>query len=267
VVGTTAGQTNQWEQLRQAYAPVDPTTPSFLRFQYVKYNSISKSRDLGTYENLLVSVDGSIGGQSGAGTLYFKVNLVTPARLGIRLVNADPQTSRWVSVGLLDSNHKPIDLDVEGFALPPLIPYGDGERPNTVMPVGTYYFTISSSQWSSRSFQLELAVIGYTSLEGAMDLALPSDGRLGMARPEGVMTLEDRSEGTIPPMAILKQIDGVQSGTLEDGGSYLALFAGVAGFQLQGTGRFSTFFYIDGLIPTALQLEGDLQVTRPYGGY
>jgi len=267
-LGTTAGQSDLWESRRRAYAPVDPTYPSALRFQYVQYNSVSKSRDLGSPENLLASIRGSIGSAAGSNTLYFKVKLPTTARLGIRTVDLGAQAERWVSVGLLDAERKPIPLDEQGFGIPPRRIYNDPGVEDFSFQPGTYYFTITSSQWAKQDFELQLAVIGYTSLDGVAVLDLANEGRLGMVRPDGVVSLELEFDSSIPSSDILKLCDGLASGTLVDGGSYLTITGGVALYQLQMSSRFSTFFYIAGEDQMRLELQGDLQVTDINGyGY
>ena len=46
-----------------------------LRPQFVKYNSVSKSRDLGSVDNFLGTFAGDIGSQVGSPTLFFKVDV------------------------------------------------------------------------------------------------------------------------------------------------------------------------------------------------
>lgn len=265
--GTGRDQTELWEHIRRTYAPAEPTNPSAQRPQYVEHDSISTARDLGEQDNLLVNIRGAIGGQTGTSTLYFKAALTTHARLGIRLIGATPQELRWLSVGLLDGNHRQIPINAAGFGIPPRRAYGDPGEEEPGLPPGTYYFTLTTSQWTATPFELQLAVIAYTAIGGPIQLNLANEGRLAMARPEGVQLLELQFDSSIPAAPQLKLMDGLMDPTLTGDESYLAKRSGTALFNLQMGGRFSTFFYIQGTKQDTLVGQGDLTVTRTGYGY
>lgn len=261
-----ADQSELWEQLRRRYTATEPTGPSAIRPQYLKYNSISKARDLGVQDNLLLGVIGTVGTRSGANTLYFKVTLQGPARLGISAVNLSSQDSRWLSLGLLDGDHKPINLNEIGFGVPPLLPYDYDGPVVTALPAGTYYFTISSSQWADIDFQVLLAIVSYAALDGVATFELQTQARLAMAQMDGVASLEDRSTGSFPPMATLDLIEGPATMNLVGEGPYVSTRRGTAVLELRASARFTTFFYIGGVAGMNLQASADLSVSSPYGG-
>jgi hypothetical protein len=252
-----------WEEIRRAYTPGGETNPSFLRYEYVTYNSVSKSRNLGIQENLLAVVRGSIGSQAGAGTLYFKVRLMEPCRLGVRLINLSAQAARWISVGLLDEERKPIEVNEQGFGVPPRREYNDPEDDPTAFQPGTYYFTITSNQWVAQAFELQLAVVGFTRITGGADLAFPCFGRLSMVQifeeAPGAVTLQLDLEADIPSRNKMKLMDGVNSYILSSGGSSLAIkIAGAAQLTLQMEARIMGLFEIEGVNPFNFTPQGTL---------
>lgn len=264
---STRDQSEQWEHFRRTYAPTEPTNPSAQRPQYVLHDSVATAQDLGGQDNLLVNIQGDIGGQIGASTLYFKARLQIPARLGIRLIGATPQAERWLQLGLLDSERRQIPISDQGFGIPPRRPYSDpGEEVPGFSP-GTYYFTLSSSQWAALPFTLQLAVVAYTQIDGPINLTLPLEGRLAMARPEGVQLMELQFDSSMPAAPQLKLIDGLMDPTLSGDESFLAERRGTAVFDLRMGGRFSTFFYIQGTKQDTLVGQGDLTVIRTGYGY
>lgn len=263
----TRDQSDQWEHIRRTYAPAEPTNPSAQRPQYVLHDSILTAQDLGQQDNALVVIRGEIGGQSGTSTLFFKANLQVPARLGIRLIGASPQDRRWLYIGLLDGERRQIPISEQGFGIPPRRPYTDPGEESPGFQPGTYYFTLSSSQWSALPFTLQLAVIAYTQIDGPISLTLPLEGRLGMARPDGIQLMELQFDSSMPAAPQLKLMDGVMDPTLVGNESFLAFRRGTAVFNLQMVGRFSTFFYIQGTKQDTLVGQGDLTVTRTGYGY
>lgn len=261
-----ADQSELWEQLRRRYTATEPTGPSAIRPQYLKYNSISKARDLGVQDNLLLGVIGTVGGRSGANTLYFKVTLQGPARLGMFKIASTAQDDRWLTLGLLDGNHKPINLGENGFGVPPLLPYTYDGPVITALPEGTYYFTVGSNQWADIDFQVLLAVISYAAMEGTALLTLPNQARLAMVQMDGVASLDDRSEASIPSREFLDLMAGPATLNLVGEGPYVSTRRGTAVLELQASARFTTFFYVDGAASMNLQGTADLSVTSPYGG-
>lgn len=266
--GTTAGQTELWEAARLGYSgTAEPTYPSAIRFQYVVHNSVTKSQDLGSFENLLASLSGRVGASTGTNTLYFRFRTLIPARIAARLPKASTQERRWLSIGFQGQDNRPIPLDSSGFAIPPAQPYGEQDGiERLLMPADSYYVTLSSSQWTPLDYKLEIVVLGYSAIEGDAQGALIGEGRLAMARPEGVVLCELRFDGSqIPGSDTLKLIDGAASYTLIDGGSGLALRRGVLLYALNLQARFSTFFYVAGTNQMRLTMEGDLTVSNSYG--
>lgn len=266
LVGGPTDATRQQEELRQAYTPLEPTYPSALRYQYVRYNGINKSRDLGQADNQTTEISGKVGGFSGSHTLFFRLQTHLPSRLGIDELVDNAQANRWLELGLLDGNHKPLSLDERGFAVPPLEGYSEPFDGVPAMPPGEYIFTVSSSQWAAVPFRIRLTVLAYVSPVGAADLLLPVEGRLALAKLEGLALLESPDEGVLVPRSQLRRPDGTAILSLEATAPYVSTWRGEAVLTLEATGRFSQNYRIEGLAEGQLQGSATLTVITPYGG-
>ena len=224
------------------YGDPAPTNPSFIRPQYVRYNSFSKAKDLGTQDDLLIIVTGVIGGEAGAHTLYFKVKVDGPSRLGIRTPFLTEQQARWISVGLLDAQREQVPLDDEGFGIPPLRPYSDTSEATTLLAPGEYYFTVSTNQWPEEELEVQMAILKPTILDGEILLELEVNGvaigiDVGMIL-DGPIELQLETEGTA--LAI---------------GSAL-IFSADVDLDLDVTGTIQQPLH--GLLELELELEGEL---------
>lgn len=262
----TPDQSDQQLDALAAYSPAEPTYPSFLRPRYVKYNSVSKSKDLGSAENLIAEISGVIGAAMGSSTLFFALRTTLPSRLSIRELGVSPQNRRWLSVGILDQQRRALPLATDGTALRfGTVSEGDANL-LSVHPPGTYYFTISTSQWSPLSFALNLSARAYAPVTGIFTGTFVPTGRLALAKLDGAAVLQAPFTGTFVPSSILKLPSGAFTGQLDSTGSYLSIFRGTAQFTFQPQGRFSTFFYLNGQANFTFQPQGALTVTRS-GGY
>ena len=81
----------------------------------VKYNSVSKSRDIGLVNNFLGQFGGNIGSEVGSPTLFFKVDLIGDASLQIKKNKVNRFTDNHISVGILDANRKPVLVNDSGL--------------------------------------------------------------------------------------------------------------------------------------------------------
>ena len=96
----------------------DPSTPSFLRPRFTKYNSVSKSRDLGRVDNFFGTFNGEIGVRVGSPTLFFKMHTLGAASLRVNKNTSNRYTDKQISIGILDANRKQVQTSVQGFAFP-----------------------------------------------------------------------------------------------------------------------------------------------------
>lgn len=213
-------QSKAYELLRRAYGGSDSTSPSFLRPQYVKLNSLSKSKDFGPIESLTASLSGTIGTEVGSSTHYFRVECVEPVKIRYtkQAVASKYDTTR-VSIGLLDSERKPIDLDPDGFASPPqsdderlLSTAGNTQQGFQFLPAGVYFFTVTSNQWRSCEYAVEIFIGGRVSLSGTATFELEPTARVAQSYLNGTAQLSDDSFGNIEQTW---DLEGIVSGTTE----------------------------------------------------
>lgn len=173
--------TDAINRIELAYNPIAPTNPSFLRPRYVVHNTHPKAKDLGLQDHGEYIFVGSIGTESGTNTLYCRVQVTAPRKLGIRISESTSQQRRWISVGILDETRRPVPQALDGFALAPASAYGDGREETYLSPAGVYYFTITTSQWKSHPVQAEIFVLAPRELVGVASLRLEGDCYLSRA--------------------------------------------------------------------------------------
>lgn len=189
----------------RTYGGSEPTLPSFLRPYYVKYNSVTKSRDLGETEILIADFAGQIGSQSGANTLFFKVTLARELDLRVVKTNANTSTDRLISVGILDSERKPIPMTPAGYGYLNDIHNTVIDESKSRLPAGIYYITVSTSQWQSLPFAFSLFVGSYALLSGNAIGRLIATGRLPLLKPVGQLL------GTAPLSATVLNPDFIKN--------------------------------------------------------
>lgn len=178
-------QSQDYEALRASYGGSDPTLPSFLRPYYVKYNAVNKSRDLGETEILIADFSGQIGSQAGSNTLFFKVHLLRDLDLRVVKHDTGSVTDKYISVGILDANRKPIPMTDKGYGYLNDIHNTVIDESKARLPEGTYYITVSSSQWQSIPYSFTLFVGSYALLSGDATGRLIATGRLPLIKPIG----------------------------------------------------------------------------------
>ena len=108
-------QTDAVQAIIGAYGGSDPTTPSFNRTRYVRYASVHKPRDFGEARELNLDLQGEIGAESGAQSIFFRVRTLEEARIGMRRVKLNYWTDQYITLSL-QGESGPIALGADGFA-------------------------------------------------------------------------------------------------------------------------------------------------------
>ena len=244
-----------------------PTDPSFLRPRFVHYNSVSKSRDLGLVNNFLGTFEGEIGAQTGTQTLFFKITTRGDANLKIVKNPINRYTDKQISIGLLDSNRKQIGLNEFGFGFNNEITTTEQEESSTPLPGGTYYFTVSGSQWVKIPYSVSIQAIRFKELKGSVILTAQPRARFAISKLIGAATLPAAFAVTIPTNEQLKQPTGP---ILLSNGSRGALVipSGVAVGRMVPTGRLKHTHKISGTASLSGANVATLDSAPSYGyGY
>ena len=246
------------------YGGSDPSGPNFLRPQFVKYNSVSKSRDLGSVDNFFGTFSGEIGSQVGSPTLFFKIHVLGDAVLRINKNITNQYTDKQIAVGILDSDRKPVQTDVRGFARTNDNLVTEQNESDDPLPGGTYYFTVSSSQWQKIPYSVSIQAIRFKGIEGAALLKMLPTSRFAIAKLIGPALLSNGTRGTIPINDIVKKPTGQALLSSSTQGS-LVIPAGKATLRNATTGRLKETHKIS----AAATLSGENVATlssQPSGG-
>lgn len=263
---TALSQSEALEALRRSYGGSDNTRPSFLRPQYVAFNTPQKSRDFGARDNLNVVISGELGAELGAPTLFFKVDCRQPVELRIVKGRINSRTDPHLSVSISDSQRRPLELDEAGFARRVDI-YSTPEPEDLArQPAGTYYFSVSSSQWQRLPFSVALLVISYQELAGSTSLSGGLVGRLAAAKLRGSAGGSGPLQATLTSPTRIRALGGATGGSGPLRGS-LAIPRGAATGQLLLEGRLKQFHRLQGAAGGSAPLRGELTVTGGGGGY
>jgi len=152
--------------------------PSFNRPEFVRFDSLRDSKDLGAITDIKAHLSGFIGAEAGTQSLFFSFELLVPGAIQVQTVTGNKWTQRFVSVGLrsetgsigLDERGNARGVDIVNTISPDesLIPF----------PPGKYAVVVSCSQWQATPFGLTLRVSPTTRLQ----VALIGRGGLGMGR-------------------------------------------------------------------------------------
>jgi len=253
-------------KLTGAYGGSDKSSPSFLRPARVKYNSPAKAKNLGQVDNLSQTLTGTLGSQDGASTLYFKVVTNGESDLKITKNILNKYEDKYLAVGILDSNYKPIQTDSTGFA-------HFNEIVNTIpleatlqQPQGTYYFTITNSQWQSIPFSANVQVIRYILLDGVSTGEHSLSARLALVKLYG--TISGASDGslTLLPVSQLKALTGTSTSQDQTTGA-LTIMKGTITMTDATYGRLKLTWRIGGSASGSSSNTATLTVTSPGGGY
>lgn len=258
--------TDSINKLTGAYGGSDKSSPSFLRPERVKYNSPAKAKDLGTVDNLATTLTGSVGSEHGANTLYFKVVTNGESDLKITKNILNKFEDKYLAVGILDSEYKPLQLDENGFT-------HFNEIVNTIpleailqQPKGTYYFTITNSQWQSIPFSVNAQVIRYILLDGSTDGTHEGSARIALVKLYGIISGESDGSLTLVPVNKLKEIVGTSIGQ-DQSTCTLTIMKGTITMSDATFGRFKMYWRINGSVSGSSSNTATLTVTSPGGGY
>ena len=218
------------------YGGSDPSGPSFLRPRFVQYNSVSKSRDLGSVDNFYGTFTGDIGSEVGSPTLFFKMHVQGEAILRVNKNTSNRYTDKQISVGVLDANRKQVQIDRLGYAFNNDNAATSVDESLAPLPGGTYYFTVSSSQWQKIPYSVSIQAIRYKSVKGAATLSMLPTSRFAIAKLRGPALLSNASAGTIPVHEKIKSPAGQALLTSTSQGT-LVTPEGVAIMRNATTGR------------------------------
>ena len=190
------------------YGGSDPSGPSSLRPQFVKYNSVSKSRDLGSVDNFYGIFTGDIGSEVGSPTLFFKLHVQGEAILRVNKNASNRYTDKQISVGVLDANRRQVQIDNFGYAFNNDNAATSEDESLAPLPGGTYYFTVSSSQWQKIPYSVSIQAIRYKSIQGVATLTMLPTSRFAIAKLRGPVLLSNASAGTMPVHEKIKSPTG-----------------------------------------------------------
>lgn len=260
-------QSAQQEAYRRSYGGSDSTAPSFIRPQYVRYNSITKSRDFGRLDNFGANLTGVVGGHSGAATLFFRLETSAITKIGIAKRAADPINDRTISVGILDGDHNPLPLSDEGFAY--MAPIHNSSFTGLLdrMPPGVYYFTISTNQWRDTPFSVDVVAQRYLELKGISRLTALPRLRIALVKLAGPATGSMMASVTAVQPGQLKGFSGALIGAAVPRLS-LAIMRGAAVGEMAPYGRLQQNYRIAGVATGANNNVATMTARKPYGyGY
>lgn len=243
-----------------------PSSPSFLRPALVEYNSVHKSRDLGKLNNFLGKFSGEIGSQTGTSTIYFKLETLGPADIKVTKNSINKYTDQSISINVLNSERKLVEVNDFGFAYNNEIVNTDKEESVSSLPAGVYYFTVTTNTWQAVPYSVTIQAIRFTAIEGAAIVSASLAGRFAISKMRGAATLPGPFEATIPPFDRIKQPAGpalVSSGSR----GTLVIPSGVAVGRMLPSGRLKETHKISGHSGGAMPNVATLSSQPPYGGY
>ena len=243
-----------------------PSSPSFLRPALVEYNSVYQSRDLGKLNNFLGKFSGEIGSQVGTSTIYFKLETLGPADIRVSKNPINKYTDQSISINVLNSERKLVEVNDFGFAYNNEIVNTDKEESVSSLPAGVYYFTVTTNTWQAVPYSVTIQAIRFTAIEGAAIVSASLAGRFAISKMRGAATLPGPFEATIPPFDKIKQPAGpalVSSGSR----GTLVIPSGVAVGRMLPSGRLKETHKISGHSGGAMPNVATLSSQPPYGGY
>lgn len=212
-------QSDDIEARRRAYGGSDRAAPSMNRLQYVKANSIAKARQLGQVVFLDLVVSGELGSQVGSSTVFLKARTSQKSRIGLRNLNTNPHEAKYISLGVLGADLRPLQRNVDGFALstgpvlqPNLPPIGL-ERQAQFFPEGEFYFTINSSSFTAIPYAVHLIIEPQGYLAGEVVGSHLIRSRIGLIKLRGTSSAEHAPYGALRPIELILRLSGVSVGT------------------------------------------------------
>lgn len=255
------------ETYRTQYGGSDSTAQSFNRPQYLKFNSLTKSRDFGAVDNLGATLTGVIGGHTGRSTLFFKIRTLGTARIRVTRNAIGSIDDKLVSVGLLDSDHNQIALSDDGYGqLSPLENEGASKTNDRLAP-GVYFFTVGTNQWREIKFSVTIQVQRYLELSGSSVLSCLPSLRLALVKLTGAAVGAMTSSLSIREPGQLGLLEGAAFGTAAPSLA-LVIMGGAATGTMVPYGRLQQNYRISGAAIGANTNIATMTARKPYGyGY
>jgi hypothetical protein len=264
-------QTAQQELFRRHYGGSDRAAPSLNRPQYVVANSLDKAHDLGDRTALDFIAAGTLGSQVGSSTVFFKVRTTAVSRLGLFNLHANPYENKYIALGMLGADRKPLPLGDAGFALSPsplpkpsLLPQGI-DRQALFFPPGEFYFVIRCSAFAAIPYEVLLLIEPQGVLQGVALGTLNPTARIALGKLSGVALGADSSYGEFYPSGLVRSLEG---STLETSLNQLTIFVprGVAVQQNLSRGRLQANYKATGVAQGADLSRGTVAPVRRLTG-
>lgn len=257
-------QSAQQEAYRTAYGGSDNTAPSFIRPAYLQYNSLSKSRDLGRFDNYNGRLSGIVGGHTGRSTLFFRIETTAIAKIGIQKRTTNPITDRTISVGILDADHNPLPITEIGFAY--LAPIHNSSFTGLLerLSPGVYYFTVSTNQWRETPFVVDVLVQRFLECRGVSTLAAEPRLRIALVKLSGPAIGGAPLSGTLLTPSAIDGLSGDAGGTLAPTLT-LSIMRGAAIGRMEPYGRLQQNYRISGTATGRNTNIATMTARKPYG--
>lgn len=260
--------TTALNKISDSYGGSVKTSPSFLRLDHVKFNSISKAKDLGSVDNLNTRITGNIGTEVGTNTIYFKVQSLGEADIRITKNFLNKHTDKYISIGVLNGNKQQMQLNDSGFAYKNDIINTDVDEKLLQLKAGIFYFTITSSQWQKLPYSVNLEVIRYVQLYGTSSGSLDAYGRLPLVKWTGSALLSNATYALLPDPAIIKALEGSTTGDKASYGVIVINSVGIAEGRFEPYGRMVMYHRIPSATSELTSSNyATLTVSSPGGGY
>ncbi len=263
-----SNQSDAINKIKGGYGGSDNTKASFNQPKYVKYNTFAKARDLGAVDNLNATLTGSIGTESGANTHYYKVECTASSDIKILRNSIAKNTDKYISVGLLDQNRKPVQLNDYGFGYKNEVINTEAIERLITLPGGVYYFTVNGAQWPALPYSIDIQIIRYVLIAGTVSGTIAPYGRLPLAKLVGTLVGTNETTSSIPIPSSIKKIGLLESAKAGGESHPYATLAGLYGAitgTMSTTGRMKATWRISGAITGSSSNTATL--TSSGGGY
>jgi len=155
--------------LTRHYGGSDSTAPSFNRPAYVRGASLQDPIRLSRIPLDGVTVSGFVGAEAGTQTLYFHFETTQPTTIFLSLQGQGPRTDQYVGVALSSRGLGSLALKPPEGASPPQLPADD------------YYAIVSSSQWRSLPFALNIKAREVIDLSAFFEISVELGASAGQA--------------------------------------------------------------------------------------
>lgn len=218
---------------------------SFIKPSAARYSSLSRSRDLGAHVNFSALLSGVVGSQSGAATLFFKIETLKPARLGIRQRDTSGNLDRFIRLGISSELEGSLPLNLDGYAIPSSAD-PDASGSALKLEAGIYYFTVACERWQSTPFEAEVVAEYISELAGTAQGSIEAVVTIRLFSLGGVASGQLIATANLQPLASIKTLQGAAVGAL-NGEITLGILSGVAEGQLVATATLRRDWKLEGI--------------------